>query len=76
MKLTIHFVQVQQVINDNNHYGFILLIITDSDPPEIDEKLRKHIILISSEEICWYLGGVIADKRRRIFESMRNEHRF
>ena len=58
MKLTIYFVKVQQVVNDNNHYGFILLIITDSVPPEIDEKLRKHIIFISSEKICWYLGGV------------------
>nr|CAG8644648.1 5138_t:CDS:2 [Entrophospora candida] len=44
-------------------------------PPEIDEKLRKHIILISSEEICWYLGGVIADKRKRVLESMQNEYR-
>ena len=73
MKLTIYFVQIQQVVNDNNHYGFILLIITDSDPPEIDEKLQKHIILISSEEICWYLDGVIADKHKRIFENMQNE---
>jgi len=63
------------VTSGNNDYGFLLLIITDAVSLEIEEKLRKHIILISSEEICWYLGGVIADKRKRILERMRNEHR-
>ncbi|CAI2172345.1 8595_t:CDS:2 [Funneliformis geosporum] len=67
--------KIQKVVNDNNNYGFILLIITDAIPSKIDEKLRKHIILISSEEICWYFGGVIADKRKRILESMQKEYR-
>ncbi len=36
MKLTMHLFQIQQIVNGNNNYEFI---ITDADSLEIEKKL-------------------------------------
>nr|CAG8535415.1 5538_t:CDS:2 [Entrophospora candida] len=57
----------------------------DDDNMDIDDDPPKHLIFMeqdknhafcsdSEDKICWYLVGVIADKRKRVLESMQNEH--
>nr|CAG8488271.1 10297_t:CDS:2 [Entrophospora candida] len=61
----------------------------DDDNMDIDDDPSKHLIFMGQDKkyetshafcsdsevkICWYLGGVIAGKRKRVLESMQNEH--